>query len=520
METKHFEIDSKKSFSESHIWQLNRDYYNKKGIDAWNSGVVPHQLTSNSMVGKTYAELIFGFLKDLANKGQIKETVYILELGAGHGRFAFHVIKHLERLTKQVGLVLPPYCYVISDIVEDNLAFFGEHPQFKIYFEKGILDFAYFDAVESKELNLRYSGKKILTKSLEQPLLALANYFFDSIPKDLFHFQDHKASECQVRLETKEDPTTMDETTLLNNIDMVYNYIPLTTSFYEDSKLNEILEEYRNLVFNTYLFFPNIGLKCIKNLQQLSKEGLMVISMDKGFHEIYHLENAKKPEMITHGSFSFWVNYHAYNAYCEKHGGKTFFPEFSNFNSELGCLLFLEDGDSYTEMQAAYQRVVNDFSPDDYNGLKKFIYKHIARMTLPELIGILRLSAYDSTLFMNILPRLKQVYSPISVNERKRLAQTMRQTYEMHFTLNEASDIAFEIGGIFYALGFYEEALTYFQSSINFFGETADIFYNRALCYYQLRQDDLFTKTLKEAKVAFPDYEKFAHLDKLDLGAA
>ncbi|MFK7906891.1 MAG: hypothetical protein AB8B69_17290, partial [Chitinophagales bacterium] len=124
MEKKRYEIEGEKPFSESLIWQLNRDYYDQEGVNAWSSGVVPHHLTSNSMVGKTYAELIFGFLKDLASKGQTEEKVYIVELGAGHGRLAFHVLKHLEKLTKQVGLNLPPYCYVLSDIVEDNLAFF------------------------------------------------------------------------------------------------------------------------------------------------------------------------------------------------------------------------------------------------------------------------------------------------------------------------------------------------------------------------------------------------------------
>ena len=40
-----------------------------------------------------------------------------------------------------------------------------------------------------------------------------------------------------------------------------------------------------------------------------------------------------------------------------------------------------------------------------------------------------------------------------------------------------------------------------------------------ALCYYQLREDSLFLKTLTEAKLSFPAFKKFAHLDILDLEA-
>ena len=90
----------------------------------------------------------------------------------------------------------------------------------------------------------------------------------------------------------------------------------------------------------------------------------------------------------------------------------------------------------------------------------------------------------------------------------------------MYFNINEPFDLAYEMGGIFYDLGFYKEALIYFKHSTTKYGEKADIYYNRILCHYQLREDALFASTLKEAKIVFPEIEKFAQLSKLDLGAA
>ena len=133
MSDKLYSIESSTRFSESILWQLNRDYYQSVGIDAWSKGEVPHQITSNSLVGKTYAELILGFLCDLSDQGSTDEKVYILELGAGHGRLAFHILKHLEKLVSLTDQVLPPYCFVISDIGEKNLSFFRDHPQLKTY---------------------------------------------------------------------------------------------------------------------------------------------------------------------------------------------------------------------------------------------------------------------------------------------------------------------------------------------------------------------------------------------------
>ena len=75
MNTGQFEIEARTPFAESIIWQLNRNFYQEQGISAWSDHVVPHQMTSNSKVGKTYAELIFAFLKDLAEKGKTTEAI-------------------------------------------------------------------------------------------------------------------------------------------------------------------------------------------------------------------------------------------------------------------------------------------------------------------------------------------------------------------------------------------------------------------------------------------------------------
>ena len=114
MEQKKYQVESSKPFSESMIWEINRGYYQKAGLNAWRDNDVPHHLTSNVMVGRAYAELIFGFLKDLASKGVTREKIYILELGAGHGRLSFHVIKHLQRL---IG-VLQTVCFLIHRLFQ------------------------------------------------------------------------------------------------------------------------------------------------------------------------------------------------------------------------------------------------------------------------------------------------------------------------------------------------------------------------------------------------------------------
>ncbi len=517
MDNAHYEIESNQLFSKSKIWDLNRDFYQKKGPRAFSEEIVPHNLTSSSSVGKTYAQLIFGFLKDLSAKGKTTDTVYILELGAGHGRLAFHILVHLDKLILATNSKLPPYCYVLSDIVEDNLSFFIDHPQFQSYFKKGVLDVSYFDAVEGDALHLRYSNQHIKSQELNQPIIALANYFFDSLPTELFLVRDKEIATCSISLSTSVDPENLDSEALIKDLDINFQTGVIPVPVYDNPLINEILSEYKDQINQTYLFYPVTSMQCIDNVKNLSTEGLFLLSLDKGYHQAHDLENKPLPEVITHGSFSIWVNYHALGLYCYKKGGESMFPTHSTFNLELGAMVFLDQSDSYSETISAYQNFVNDFGPDDFNTIKNLSYSNVAKLNVEELIAHFRLSAYDSTYFAKMLPRLKQVSSSITHNERTRIYETMHNVWNMYFYIGETFDLAYAMGGLCYDLGYYNDALIYFDNSINTHGHKADTYYNTALSYYQLRQDQMFFKTLEEGKKAFPGYDRFTELDKLDV---
>ena len=79
--------------------------------------------------------------------------------------------------------------------------------------------------------------------------------------------------------------------------------------------------------------------------------------------------------------------------------------------------------------------------------------------------------------------------------------------------------MAFEIGILCYDLGFFQEALGYFTASENTMSLKPDIYYNRALCYYQLRMDKQFISEVKKGKNVFPAFQGFTQLQQLDLSA-
>ena len=512
-------LEANTPFEESSLWEINRSYYEEAGPSAWSEGVVPHNMTSNSNVGKTYARLIIGFLKDLKTKGHIDDIVYIVELGSGHGRLAYHILKHLDRMLGMESQTLPPFCYVLTDIVESNLDFFQNHPQLQQYFDNGTLDVSYFDGVVSSELYLRKQQKKIVKQSLQTPLIGLANYFFDSLPNQLFHIKNQQLFSCGISLESNQEGPVATSFTKIKNVKGTINVDEIAYDNMVDTISYSILDNYRLAINDSFLLMPRLGLKCIESLNDISKNGLFLLSLDKGYSELSKLENLPKPEVIQHGSFSLYVNFHALIQYCEICNGKSMFSDYSDYSMQLGCFLFVDNPETYRNTTEAHHHYVNDFGPDDYNGLKKVFYRLADELTLRELITVIRLSHYDSAQFIKLLPSIKKHLVSLNITDRKRLRQILVEVEHFFFNINESSNVSYEIGGLLYDMAFYQDSLDVFDNYTLSFGESADIFYNKILCYYQLRRDAEFTSTLKEAKKSFPSYQKFLHLEQLDLNA-
>jgi hypothetical protein len=84
--------------SESHLWKLMMSFYDRKGVESWSQGIVPHFITCNSFIGRSYAHVLCGFLRDcMSAKSTMpldqNEPLYIIELGTGSGKFSFFMLK-------------------------------------------------------------------------------------------------------------------------------------------------------------------------------------------------------------------------------------------------------------------------------------------------------------------------------------------------------------------------------------------------------------------------------------------
>ena len=140
--------------SESGLWQISRDSYMRRGPKAWTSGDVPTWITTGAHMAKMYASLVLKFALLACGDGEFQCDVgtplYIVELGSGHGKLGFLILKHLESMraelrSQKIGIELPRFVFVMTDAVRDNIRSLQANAWLKPFVDAAELDFAVFD---------------------------------------------------------------------------------------------------------------------------------------------------------------------------------------------------------------------------------------------------------------------------------------------------------------------------------------------------------------------------------------
>ena len=499
-------------FSQSLLWTLQRHYFTQRGMKAWSQGEVPHYITSNPTIATAYAEIIFAHWQDQTQHLTSTQPFYLCELGAGSGRFAFQFLTHLTQLCQQHQLPLTHFRYILTDFAQANLDTWERHPQFQPFFQQGILDTARFDINRDDHITLHHSGKILRPETLERPLVAIANYLFDSIPQDLYYINNGQIHTCLVSLFCQENPKTLDTAILLEHIELHYDYQP-TDLTRLDPDLQTLLRHYKNRLTDTHLLVPTPGFLCLKRLQALSKQGLLLLSADKGLLDLSQLQGNRPPRLVTHhGCFSLSVNYGLFQTFCQQQGGMALIPTTTHHSLCVIALIIDHHPERYRQTQWTYERYVQTFGPDDFFRITKHVRQTLDQTSVADILAYLRLSQYDSHQFNRYLPRLRQLAPDITPQEQTAVLTAIDQVWQRYFPIGEDNDFAFTLASFCFQLQDYRRAMNYFEQSIKLHGQQINTLLNMALCCQQLGHSHRANTLLKQVLNQDPDHKRAREL--------
>lgn len=398
-----------KPFSESLIWDLQRQFFHQQGVEAWRQSIVPHYVTSNSFIADSYAKIVLAYLRDSLAGIDPNEPVYILELGAGCGRFSHHFLHHFSQRLQQSLLSHLKCVYIISDIVPNNLKFCGQHPSFQPFIDNHTLDFALFDAETTDSFTLLQARKKVNKKTLKNPLIVIANYVFDGIRQDLFYVHHKKLFEVQAKLSIKSAiPKKLSAQALLEASQLNYLYRVTQKDHYANPLWNKIMMDYPERLDKSHILFPTAGLNCLDNLSMLSNNKMFCITADKGAHNLNELSHYSEPYIAKHGSFSVNVNYHALGEYVKQQGGIALQCKNPGDSLDINTFIFGEKHNNFIETRQSFKDHIVTFGPNDFFKMKKFLEEAVEYLSLDQLLTRLKISAYDEKVLSLMMPRLEK----------------------------------------------------------------------------------------------------------------
>jgi tetratricopeptide (TPR) repeat protein len=501
-------LEQAERLSRSILWNLQRKYFETRGIEAWRTDGLPHHITSNPFIADTYAKLVLGSLRDIARGHDAgsapldpDQPLYILELGAGHGRFGYLFLRRFLKTWRGSSLHRFPVRYVMTDFTDTNLDYLRAHPRLQSFIAEGLLDFARFDLERDEELTLCGSGLRLAPGSVRNPLTVIANYVFDSVPQDAFCMREGQLFEKLITVTSGQREPSLDNPEILSRADIAFSESPAPAGdYYPVPEWNRILQRLCERLPQTDFLFPVAALACVRNLLHLAGDRLLLLAADKGLtQDEALLRGHGEPHLVFHGSFSMMVDFRILGELFRLRGGEALHPSHRHQSLNLSAFLLAPQAGEPLETRQAYEETVERLGPDGFSALAAAVERSRALQTFDEIYAFLRWSGWDYRLFEGCLPQLKELLPRLTELQKRDLRRVIWAIWDTYFPLGETDDLAFALGTLLLEMQMCSDALELLAYSASLYGMEPGTAYNMALCHRALHRLDAALEHVDQA---------------------
>lgn len=496
--------------SECALWEIQENYWISQGANAWQNNV-PTFITSSAYIAEAYAEMVLAFIEDYFDKLDLSEPLYILEMATGTGRFSHLMLKELESklssFSKYRNLRIR---YIMTDFTETTPLFWESHEKLKPFVEKGMLEFATFNPMTDSSLTLRGSGEVIAPGRIKNPLIAIANYFFDSIKLDMFRVESKVLKEGLVTVTRNLEEADESAPPHIRELKTSFRYRDLTHDHYfSDARLNAVLKHYRHNVKNGTILFPTGAFDVLRNLETLSENRLVLISSDKAYTEVEEMTRFYHHDYAQHdGAFSYMVNYHAIGQYFKNAGGQFFYTNGRSLSVQTVCCVRLDEPEwPFEHLAYHYNHKMN--RANTINSVcsampgKEGISQAVA---LTQMLSHVRLNLCDSQIFFMLGNKLVDILPHGQQSHFDDLLEMMEAAWENYYYFPGEANIPYWFAQIYHSLSLYEKSLEALDWAILYFGEHEVLHYLKGQNYEKLNRWHKAEECYQIALAMRPDF--------------
>ncbi|WP_157952608.1 tetratricopeptide repeat protein [Candidatus Similichlamydia epinepheli] len=461
------------------------------GPKAWTHEGVPCYLTTSPFILSRYAHLFELQLKFWLSQGSLNpdDTIYILDLGCGVGRCGYLLLNMMQDLFESFPVRLK---YVFVDLSDDNLQFILDHPDLRIFFDKGIADLACFDATCDEKLTLRLSQEILEADRLTNPVLAIANYFFDSLPHDLFLSDEGKLYEMHGDLVTPEGIETLPRAMRSAQLSVHRGEEINPENYYSQPSWNYALKRSHDVKWKNDFNFPIGAFRTLDLISSWSPAGYCLLASDQGSAVPHVLDQVGGHCMSSPAMGSVSVNYlslHYYfhatqqDASITKSSDQSILvTAMATDRSSGNCLfpLFSTLFDSFGMVQ--YWQIVNCFQES-------------GNQSIDFIEHLIRLGNYDPSVFFSCFESIRSGIASMPIEKRASWIECLVQVAKAFFPITTRDyPLLGDIGVLLFDLGAFQEALEVLLRVLALDGGQEQTEYNIKVCLKAMDREEEFEK--------------------------
>jgi SAM-dependent methyltransferase len=431
--------------ADSDVWRRQRGVYDALGMRAWSEGTVPWRATTCPLLADVEAELIAAYAADVA-----PGPLTVIDVGAGTGRLAFHLVPALAARGVRARVVL-------TDVAPSNLEALAQQPQLAALASEGLVAFEPFDALTPHPL-------------ARGPVVLLAHYLFDTLPHGAFRRHRGATFEGLVDVDTE----------------------PWRWAF-EPAPLPPCLDGRGEGTF----LVPVGAAQALTAWRRTFDGPLLVLAADKG---VVPRSAEEAPLIAQHASISAGVDFEALAGLVTA----DFRALAPRTPSHVFALHAFVAGPGTPEFDEAWRR---RGSSGEVLALWSDLEALLGETPdATELLAFLSRTAGDPDVLAQLAGRLRDV--PLSQTQAQALVRRLAEAGSRHFVFKQQLDVPFELAITAHHLGALELACALYALSLQESGAHPSTLLNLALAHEALGRRAQAREALEVLLAHTPDHPR------------
>jgi len=458
------------SLPESELWTKLKTYYSENAVKCWLNDEVPSYVSANGYIAAKYAKVIVDFATFHSG-----ERIYVLDIGAGSGQLGFQVI---SRILELQAYVQTPFVYIMTDINRVSIEYWRNHRKLQEFIKMGILDFAVFEISFTEKLpsGVFLECAETMVTFGDRPMACVCNYVFDSLIQDAFQVKNSRLLRARLEILPEDFIFTYDvcEQLEITSCEMLPN-----GSVESQAALAETIRAMIDTKDKSFLV-PLGAINFMSFLIEKNPKTMFLIG-DKGVHDENQLLGIHDPDIASHGTVSFMLNFHFIELFITKmFPCKVVQSKYQQGFNIMGIVPNLKLANSM-------EHLVRWFDPGQISFVESLLQSE-NHMTLENLISWIRITKHDATILFKLREKLAAALTSSTPRYRTVLAAELELAVKFYYPVNSSLDLYFNIGRLFMALKRYERATEVLWLSRSAFGSHYATYLNIAICYFHCKE--------------------------------